>query len=179
MRSLADALTFALTPAKTRALKAGVLPRGTNSVKTAQEAVPNKSRLTTRVPAGDNLSLAREYFDLTPVHHVPTLRDSSPEYREAVRRNLLGLPNTVVAEAIRESRKCQATKAQSGSYEDHMSVGKHAKAPFKTAEQLGIKPQPYPAQPVKVDVNPKLARLRADTALRNRIRAIRAEEDEG
>jgi hypothetical protein len=178
-RSLADQLAALATRDVTRVatVRASFLPRGTNADRKVDVNLVTATKKRPKISAKRGMERTRytigDYYNIQP-EHVINPDDVSPEYREGVRRNLLGLPHTVQSEAIRAARKAQSITGQSAGVEAHMSLTKGALHPYKTLEQLGDDNKPDLAdtwqRPSKVDVNLKLARLREDQKLRDAIR---------
>ena len=166
--ALHDALARALKHKKVSAAKRGLLPRGTNQ---------REARVFKTLPVATHREVSnrggRYLGDFKVDVNLPS-NDHSPEYREGLRRSMLGLSHTVVEEAILNSRKVQTVVGQAANVESHMMMTKPVDHRY---------PEPDPARDYSMDwkrsshynkpkVDANLARLRADRELRNRIQAL-------
>lgn len=175
MRSMAEALTLALKPKKVAINHTRLLPKGTKSNQkgsfTARTEGSKKPAM--RGPA----SKAKPYLGEIKVDVNLPNADQSPEYREGIRRVMVGLPNAAPSDVVKYARIAQGIKSQSAGVEDHMNLQAPTKSKYPPVVPT---PDPYLDRALnrnfiaerKVDVNLKLQRLREETALRKRIQQL-------
>ena len=158
-RDLATALAHALTPVKTRKLKAGLLPKGTKSVKRASEPAQINAQATSSLSRKGGVYLGEIKVDV----NLPSYGDPSPEYREGKRRAMLGLEHSVVREAIRAARGVQTITGQASQVETHMSLTRPIEYRYAAPQKAPDRDETWTREKhcTKVDVNLKLKRLRA------------------
>lgn len=173
MRSLADALALALKPKKVAINHTRLLTKGVKS----SAISPRKEQPKISAPRGP-ASKAKPYLGEIKVDvNLPSL-NQSPEYREGIRRAMVGLPHTAPSDVVKYARISQGIKSQSAGVEDHMNLQPPVK-PSKYGDPVHA-PDPYMDRALernfiaerKVDVNLKLQRLAAQRAYNAQINTL-------